>query len=106
MTETETNPISDAYQRATRVNAKLASRFDANLVTEGRQLAQQLLDHVRSSVEDYDDFVRRVDRSEEFILHDSAQIDKKQKDLKVLYTRAADLLETISEIEARQSKRR
>jgi hypothetical protein len=106
MTEPETNPVSQAYARATRINAKLASRFDANLATEGKQAAQTLLDHVRSEVEDFDEFVARVDRSELFSLHDSAQIDKKQKHLKVLYVRAADLLETIAEAEARSAKRR
>lgn len=99
---TETNPISDAYQRATRINAKLASRYDANLASEGKQLAQQLFDHVKGEVDDYDDFVRRVERSEQFILHDSAQVSKKERELKNFYVRAADLLVTIEEAEARR----
>lgn len=103
---TETNPILDAYQRATRINAKLASRFDANLVTEGKRLAQELLDHVRANVDDYDDFERRVERSEQFSLHDSAQVAKTERELKNFYIRAGDLLETIKDVEARQSKRR
>ncbi|MEQ8272338.1 MAG: hypothetical protein RMA76_22515 [Deltaproteobacteria bacterium] len=98
----ETNPISEAYQRATRINAKLASRYDANLASEGKQLAQQLFDHIKAQVEDYDDFVRRVERSEEFSLHDSAKMGKNESELKNFYVRAADLLETITESESRR----
>ncbi len=103
---TESNPISEAYQRATRINAKLSSRFDANLVSEGKRLAQQLIDHVRENVDDYEDFVRRVERSEQFSLHDSAQVAKTERELKNFYVRAADLLETITDVENRQSRRR
>ncbi len=107
MSETEEqSPISAAYERATKINAKLASRFDANLVTEGKRVASELIEHIRGEVENYDEFVEKVERSEEFSLHDSAQIDKKQKHLKVLYVRAADLLETIKQTEERQSRRR
>ena len=96
--------ISDAYARATRINARLASRYDANLVSEGRELAQKLLDHVRAEASDYDDFVRRVARSEVFSLHDSAQVTKNERQLKVLYVRATDLLETIEDAERRRRR--
>lgn len=105
-TSSDTNPISDVYQQATRINAKLASGYDGNLVSQGKRLADELIAHVRGQVDDYDDFVRRVERSEQFSLHESAQVAKGEKELKVLYVRAADLLETIRDVEARKSSKR
>jgi hypothetical protein len=96
----------DLYARANRINAKLASKFDSALASEGRQIAQALIAEVQSKVEDYPDFVRRVDRSEEFSLHESAQVEKDEQQLKLLYVRAVDLLETIKESESRANKQR
>ena len=91
--------ISAAYSRAARINAKLASSYSGALVTEGKALAEALLAHVKEQVADYEDFVSRVERSEEFSLHDSAQMKKDDKALKTLYLRATGLLETIREAE-------
>lgn len=96
---------NELYRQATRLNAKLASKHDPALASEGRRVAEALLAHVRSRVEDYEDFVRRVQRSEEFSLHESAQLSKGEKDLRVHYLRAVDLLETIREAEERAKKR-
>ncbi len=100
--QAESNPISEAYQRANQLNARLASKHNSAMVSEGRQVAELLLNHVKSNVEDYDAFVAQVDRSERFSLHDSARVDKKQRDLKLYYERAMGLLETIEESEARR----
>ncbi len=100
--QAESNPISEAYQRANQLNARLASKHDGAMVSEGRRVAQLLLDHVKSSVEDFDAFVAQVGRSERFSLHDSARVDKKQREMKLYYERAMGQLETIEESEARR----
>ena len=102
--EPETNPISELYSRANRLNAKLASKFDNSLASEGRQVAQQLIEHVKSQVSDYDAFVAQVERSEQFSLHDSARVDKKERQFKLYYERAMGLLETIEEGEGRRKR--
>lgn len=98
-------PISEVYARANGLNAKLASGTDQGLIREARQVAQQITDHIRSRVENYDDFVKRVEVSEEYSLTESRQLEKTEKDMKVLYLRAASLLEAASEAEARARKK-
>lgn len=93
---------SEDYVRANKINARLASRYDAQLVSEGKALAAKLLEYVKSKVENYDEFVRKVNQSEEFSLHESKQLGKAEKPLKPIYLRAAGLLETIAEAEQRR----
>lgn len=92
----------ELYARATRLNAKLASKYDSALAAEGRQVAESILAQLQTQVGDFSEFVRRVERSELFPLHESAQLEKNEQPWKVLYLRAVDLLETIKEAEARR----
>lgn len=92
----------ELYARATRLNAKLASKYDSALASEGRQVAEAILGQLQGQIPDFQDFVRKVERSEEFPLHESAQLEKNEQPWKVLYLRAADLLQTIKEAEARR----
>jgi len=89
------------YAKATKLNAKLAIGYDAHAVTEAREVAGRLIEYVRSKVADFDEFVQKVERSERFSLHESAQLKKQEKDLKVIYTRAAELLTTAAEAQQR-----
>jgi hypothetical protein len=98
--------IHDAYVKANRLAIRLASHHDDAVLREGRQVAQQLLDHVKASVPAYDDFVHRVKMSEEFSLTESRQVPKTEKELRNLYLRGASLLEAIDEAEARARKKR
>lgn len=95
------HPISETYTRANRLNAKLASGTSAELIREGRQVADDLVAHVRARVESFDDFVKRVELSEEFSLTESRQVSKAEKELKIFYLRAASLREAANEAEAR-----
>lgn len=97
---------SEDYTRATMLNATLATSVDQALVSEARELAQRMLDHVRAQTEDYETFVRRVHLSEQFSLTDAMQVSKKEKELKVIYTRASGLLETAAEAAARAKRAR
>ncbi|MCK6544685.1 hypothetical protein L6R52_02370 [Myxococcota bacterium] len=99
-------PLSEYYSKANRLNAKLASSTDANLIREGRQLAQELFAMVKAKVTDFDDFVRRVKISEEYSLTESRQLPKTERDLKVIYLRAASLEEAAAEAEQRAARRR
>lgn len=112
MTETSTSngqyagpPISELHAHANRLNAKLASGTSAELIREGRQVAQQLLDYVKAHVASYDEFARRVALSEEFTLHESRQVPKTEREYRVHYLRAMSLLEAASEAEARAQKK-
>lgn len=96
---------ADLYTRAQRLNARLASRWEPALAEEAAQVAAALLEHVKSKVEDFDAFVRRVERAEAFPIHESAQVDKGERPLKQLYVRAVDLEETLRQAEARAKKR-
>ena len=96
---------SDPYARATQLNALLATSSDKALITEARDLANGMLTHVRESVADYEEFVRRVHLSERFSLTESLQIARTEKDLKVVYMRACGLLETAAEAAARATHR-
>ena len=95
---------TELYAEANRINAKLSSRYDAALAAKGRQVANQLLEQVKAGVADMPGFVERVDRSELFSLHESAQVEKTEKQMKLLYVRAMDLLETISQSESRAKR--
>lgn len=89
----------DLLRRANQLSVRLADRSPATeTVREAEQIARALLSHVRAEAKDFDDFVRRVERSEEFPLHDSAQVAKTERALKVLYLRAVTLLETVEEL--------
>jgi len=96
----------ETYARATKLNAQLATSTDETLIAEARALANGMLEHIRSQVADYEDFVRRVNLSEQFSLTESMQVSKKEKDLKVVYLRAQGLLETAAEAAARATKRK
>ena len=102
MGDNELDPIAMAFLRANQINTRLSSKYDASLASEGKQVAQQLLDHIKGEVEDYEDFVDKAERSEEFTLHESAQLKKEQKRLKGLYLRATGLLDTIRDSESRK----
>lgn len=99
-------PLSEYYMKANRLNVKLASTVDAGLIREGRQLASEMIAIVKAKVTDYDDFVRRVKVSEEYSLTESRQVPKTERDLKVLYLRAASLEESAAEAEQRAARRR
>lgn len=99
------NAVHEAYARANRLVIRLASKPDEATMREARSTAQVLIDHVKASAKDYDDFVRRVKVSEEFSLTESRQVAKNEKELRTLYLRAASLLDTIDEAEARAKKR-
>jgi hypothetical protein len=94
------------YALATKLNAKLATSDDPALVTQARELANRMLEHVRGKVTDYEDFVRRVHISEQFSLTESMQVGKTEKELKQIYLRASGLLETAAEAAARANRRR
>jgi hypothetical protein len=98
--------ISEVHTRANRLNVKIATGTGEALIQEARQVAKQLTDYVRTKVADYDDFVKRVELSEEFSLTESRQVAKIEQQLKVLYLRAASLLEAASEAEARGRRKR
>ena len=102
MADQEADPIAQAYVRANQINARLASKFDPALAAEGRRVAEQLLAYLKENVPDYEDFARRCERSEEFPLHESAQVEKKETRFKGLYLRATGLLQTIQETEQRK----
>jgi hypothetical protein len=98
--------ISEVYARANTLNTKLATGTSEELIKEARQIARQLTDYIRTQIEDYDDFTKRVELSEEFSLTESRQVAKTEQHLKVLYLRAASLLEAANEAEERSKKRR
>ena len=102
MADQAADPISQAYVRANQINARLAKRYDPALASEGRRVAEQLLEHLKENVQDYEDFVRRCERSEVFSLHESAQVEKNEVRFKGLYLRATGLLQTIQEAEQRR----
>jgi hypothetical protein len=93
------------YALATQLNARLAVSPDPALIGQAKQVAQKLIDHVRGSVDDFDAFVAKVKRGEEYSLTESLQVTKGDKALRVLYLRAADLLENVAEAEARARRR-
>ena len=97
-----TPTISDLYAEANKLNASLSSKYDGGKISQGKQIAAQLIEHVKANVEDYKSFVETVERSELFALHDSAQVDKKQRQFKLYYERAVSLLETIEQSESRR----
>jgi hypothetical protein len=100
------DPIAAAYQRANQLNARLASRYEVGLAAEGKRVADQLLSYMREQLgAEYDAFVARCERSEEFSLHESARVEKEEARMKGLYLRATGLLETIADAEARQRPR-
>ena len=92
------------YALANKLNARLATSQDPSLVSEARALANQMIDYVRSQVDDYEDFVRRIHLSEQFSLTDSMQVTKKEKPLKLIYLRASGLAETAAEAAARSGR--
>jgi hypothetical protein len=94
----------DDYAHANRLNAKLATRYEAALVSEARELAGRMLEHVKSKIPDYEAFVERVKLSEQYSLTESRQPEKVEKQMKVIYQRAASLLETAAEAEARSKR--
>ncbi len=97
--------VTEAFQQANQLNARLSSRYNAQEVAEARQLAEALLDYVKTKVADYEEFVRRVERSELFSLHESAQLPKNERPYRPYYLRAVDLLETVLEAEALRKPR-
>lgn len=99
------NAVHEAYVRANRLAIRLASKPEEATLREARSTAQVLIDHVKANAKDYDDFVRRVNVAEEFSLTESRQVAKNEKELRTLYLRAASLLETIADAEARGKKR-
>lgn len=106
MTTTPETLPHDLYTQANRLNAKLASVPDGNLVREARDVAKRLLEYVGSKVPDLEDFRRRVALSEQFSLTESRQVPKTERELKVLLLRAETLLETAGEAEVRASRGR
>ncbi|MCB9653798.1 MAG: hypothetical protein H6729_06680 [Deltaproteobacteria bacterium] len=92
------------YRRGGQVNILLASRYDPSLVEEARTLSTQLMERVKKGVEDFEGFEQRVERSEEFSLHESAQLSKKEKEFRAVYLRGRALLDAIAEAEARRSR--
>jgi hypothetical protein len=98
--------IHDTYAQANRLAVRLASKHDDASLREARQVAEKLIEHVKSNVKSYDDFVARVKVSEEYSLTESRQVPKAEKELRTLYLRAASLLETIEEAEARAKKKK
>ena len=85
------------YALANQLNAKLATEPDSQTVAQATELANRMLEYVRGEIEDYDDFVQRVERAEQYCLTDAAQPKKTEKALKVVYLRAKTLLETAEE---------
>ncbi len=102
----ESQYSSEDYQRATKLNAALATSADPSLVAEARELAGRMLDHIRGEIEDFEGFVRRVHLSEQFSLTEAMQFKKKEKELKVIYTRAQSLSELAVEASVRAKKQR
>ena len=102
MADQAADPISQAFVRANQINARLAVKYDPALASEGRRVAEQLLQHIKESVASFDEFAERCERSELFALHESAQVDKKEVRFKNLYLRATGLLQTIQETESRR----
>jgi hypothetical protein len=98
--------ISEIYTRANRLNAQLASGTTEELIREGRDVARQLIAYVKEHVESFDDFVKRVESSEEFSLTESRQVAKTERELKVLYLRATSLAEAANEAEERANRKR
>lgn len=96
---TEYSP--EDFARANRINARLATDRDSALIQEGKALAEKMLGYVRSKIEKFEDFEKRVQLSEEFPLHESKQMEKEEKALKLVYLRGKTLLETIREAESR-----
>lgn len=92
---------SDDYRQANRLVAELATGRAPENIRQALALADRMIEHVRSQVEDFADFVRRVENSEEFSLTESRQVAKTEKELKVIYLRAISLRETAQEAEAR-----
>ena len=84
------------YVLANKLNARLAISPDSQTAAEATALANRMLDYVRSEIEDYDDFVKRVEVAEQYCLTDSIQPKKAEKALKVVYMRAKTLLDTIA----------
>ncbi|MBK8013843.1 MAG: hypothetical protein IPK13_21145 [Deltaproteobacteria bacterium] len=101
---TEENETATIYRRGGHVNLQLASRYDESLIEEARTISARLLDRVKANVDDFDDFARRVERSEEFSLHESAQLSKKEKEFRTVYLRGRALLDAIAEAEARKAR--
>lgn len=98
--------VHELYARANKLSVRLASKSDDALLREAGQLVAGLLEHVRAKVKDFDDFVRRVQLSEEFSLTESKQVPKTEKELRTLYVRAVSLQEAIDEARARRDKAR
>ena len=98
--------ISQLYGDASKLNALLANNSDPQLISRAKVLANQLFAHVKSSVEDYEDFIRRAERTEEFVLHTSAQVTTKERELKNYYFRATDLIDAIREAQERSRRNR
>src|SRR5215471_15436596 len=71
--------ISELHARANQLNTKLATGTGEELIKEARQIARQLTEHIRGKIEDYDDFVKRVELSEEFSLTESRQVAKTEQ---------------------------
>jgi hypothetical protein len=88
---------TEDYTLANKLNSKLALAPDAQTAAQARDLANKMLDYVKSQVEDYDDFAQRVERAEQYPLTEAAQPKKDEKALKVIYVRASTLLESANE---------
>jgi hypothetical protein len=96
---------SEDYVRANRLNARLATQYDPALVAEARELANRMIEHVKTKVPDYTAFVERVRISEQFSLTEARQPEKVEKEMKVILVRAQSLLVTAEEAEARARAR-
>lgn len=97
--------VREHYRTANALNVQLIRQDDASIISQAETTAKALIDYVRSKTKDFEDFTRRVQRSDEFSLHDSAQVETSERTLKIYYQRAVSLKEAINEALARRARK-